>query len=143
MGYNMKEKLRPHHVGISVGDLKESIAWYQQHLGFELESEYDLPEIKTKIAFVERGDFRIELFEHYETNILADHRKHPLTDMQQQGTLHICFQMENGLEDLFARFKEEGVDVVMGPMPSPPNDAIMGFIRDNTGNLIEIIQPKT
>jgi hypothetical protein len=28
----------------------------------------------------------------------------------------------------------------MGPVLSPPKDAMMGFIRDNTGNLIEIIE---
>lgn len=137
----MSKHIRPHHVGISVGNLKESIAWYEKYLDFKLESEYDFPAIKAKIAFIQKGDFRIELFEHYETQSLAEHRKHPLTDMQHQGILHVCFQMENGLEELFDRFKKEGVEVVMGPMLSPPKDATMGFIRDNTGNLIEFIQP--
>jgi len=132
--------IQPHHVGISVANLKESIAWYKKHLDCTLESEYDFPMLKAKIAFVKNGDFRIELFEHYETQPLAEHRKHPLTDMQHQGMLHVCFQMENGLEGMFDRFKKDGVDVVMGPMMSPPKDAIMGFIRDNTGNLIEFIQ---
>lgn len=133
--------IQPHHVGISVANLKESIAWYKKHLDCELESEYDFPMIKAKIAFVKKGNFRIELFEHYETKPLSEHRKHPLTDMQHQGTLHICFQMQDGLAELFEKFKREGVEIVMGPAPSPPNDATMGFIRDNTGNLIEFIQP--
>ena len=140
MGRSLIEQMKPHHVGISVGNLKESIAWYQKHLDCELESEYEFPGIKSKIAFIRRGDFRIELFEHYHTQPLADHRKHPLTDMQHQGTLHICFQLESGLEDLFEQFSREGVTIVMEPRLSPPKDAMMGFIRDNTGNLIEIIQ---
>ena len=131
----------PHHVGISVADLKASIAWYEKHLGFKLEKEYEFPAIKAKIAFLRKNDFRIELFEHYESEPLADYRKHPLTDMQRQGTLHICFAMDSGLEELFEKFKAEGVAVAMGPMLSPPKDAMMGFIRDNTGNLIEFIQP--
>lgn len=137
MNYNMK----PNHFGISVANLEESIAWYSTHLGYELESINDFPEINTKLAFVKKDDFRIELFEHYETQSIADYRKHPLTDMKYQGNLHICFCMEDGLEALFENFKATGVDIVMGPMLSPPKDAIMGFIRDNTGNLIEIIEP--
>ena len=136
----INSSLQPHHVGISVANLKESIAWYEKHLDCSLESEYDFPMIKAKIAFVKMGNFRIELFEHYDTRSLADHRKHPLTDIQYQGTLHICFHMESGLEDQFKKFEQEGVDIVMGPMLSPPKDAMIGFIRDNTGNLIELIQ---
>ena len=136
----MDIKITPHHVGISVGNLRESIAWYQKHLDCKLESEYDFPAIKTKIAFVKKDHFSIELFEHYETQSIAEHRKHPLTDMQYQGILHLCFQVESGLESLFEQFKQQGVDIVMGPMLSPPKDALMGFIRDNTGNLIEFIQ---
>lgn len=136
-----KRSLQPHHVGISVANLQESISWYEEHLGCELESEHNFPMLKAKIAFVRNGDFRIELFEHYDSQPLAEHRKYPLKDMQYQGTLHICFQLESGLEDMFRQFQLEGVDIVMGPMLSPPKDAMMGFIRDNTGNLIEIIQP--
>jgi methylmalonyl-CoA/ethylmalonyl-CoA epimerase len=132
--------LKPHHVGISVANLTESIAWYGQHLDFELQWQKDFPEIKTQIAFLKHGDFQIELFEHYQTQAIEPSRKHPLTDMQFQGTKHICFVVENGLEKLFEKFKNEEVDIVMGPMLSPPKDAMMGFVRDNTGNLIEIIE---
>jgi methylmalonyl-CoA/ethylmalonyl-CoA epimerase len=134
-----KIKLIPHHVGISIQNMQESIAWYKEILDFEFMWERDFPEIKTKIAFLQHDDFKIELFEHHQTQELAVERKHPLTDMQQQGTKHICFETRN-LEKLFEQFKEKKVDIVMGPMLSPPKDAMMGFIRDNTGNLIEIIE---
>jgi len=132
--------LKPHHVGISIGDMEASIAWYVKHLDFELLWCKDFPEIRTKIAFLRHGNFDVELFEHFETLEIPEYRKHPLADMQHQGTLHICFVMETGLEGLFERFRTEGVDIVMGPILSPPKDAMMGFIRDNTGNLIEIIE---
>ena len=135
--------LKPHHVGISVANMAESIAWYQKHLDFELLWSKDFPMINTHIAFLKQGDFQIELFEHYDTKPLADYRKHPLTDMQYQGTKHICFVMENGLENLYERFVTEGVDIAMSLRESPPKDALMCFIKDNTGNLIEIIQFKT
>jgi methylmalonyl-CoA/ethylmalonyl-CoA epimerase len=135
-----KPLLKPHHVGISVANMQDSIAWYQKNLAFEFLSQRDFSEIKTQIAFLKHGDFQIELFEHYETQPIEKERTHPLTDMKYQGTKHICFVMEDGLEEIFAKFKTDGVDTVMGPILSPPKDAMMGFIRDNTGNLIEIIQ---
>lgn len=137
----MKWNIEPNHVGISVANMNDSIAWYTKHLGCTLESEQDYPELKSKIAFLSMGNFRIELFEHYETQRIQDHRKHPLTDMRYQGTLHICFSMQDGLEDMFAKFKDDRINIVMGPVLSPPKDALMGFINDNTGNLIEFIQP--
>jgi methylmalonyl-CoA/ethylmalonyl-CoA epimerase len=135
-----KNYLKPHHVGISVGNMDESIAWYQKNLDFEFLWCKDFPPINTKIAFLQHGDFRVELFEHYNTNEIPPYRKHPLTDMQFQGTKHICFVMNSGLEDLFKQLKINEVKIMMGPMLSPPKDALMGFIQDNTGNLIEIIQ---
>ena len=135
--------LKPHHVGISVANMEESIAWYQKYLDFELVWSNDFPMINTKIAFLKHGDFQVELFEHSDTKPLEDYRKNPLTDIQFQGTKHICFVMENGLETLHEHFVTEGVDIEMSLRESPPKDALMCFVRDNTGNLIEIIQLKT
>jgi methylmalonyl-CoA/ethylmalonyl-CoA epimerase len=135
--------LKPHHVGISVANMEESIAWYQKYLDFELVSSKDFPPINTKIAFLKHGDFQVELFEHYDSKPLADYRKQPLTDIQHQGTKHICFVVEKRLEALYKRLNTEGVDVAMSLRESPPKDALMCFVRDNTGNLIEIIQLKT
>ena len=134
--------LKPHHVGISVANMDESIAWYQKNLDFELLWSKDFPPINTKIAFLKHGDFHIELFEHYHTTNLAEYRKQPLTDIQYQGTKHICFVLEHDLEKLYNYFVREEVDIAMSLRESPPKDALMCFIRDNTGNLIEIIELK-
>ncbi len=63
----------------------------------------------------------------------------PLTDLQVQGTKHICFEVDD-LKTLFEYFERKNVDIAMSPRLSPPGDALMGFVRDNTGNLIEVIQ---
>jgi methylmalonyl-CoA/ethylmalonyl-CoA epimerase len=135
-----KTNLKPHHVGISVANMDESIAWYQRHLDFELLWQNDFPEIKTKIAFLSHGDFKIELFEHYETQALAEYRQFPLTDIQYQGTKHICFILEKGIESYYEKLVTNEVDIALSLRESPPKDGLMCFIRDCTGNLIEIIQ---
>jgi methylmalonyl-CoA/ethylmalonyl-CoA epimerase len=132
--------LKPHHVGISVANMPESIVWYQKNLDFELLWCKDFSMINTQIAFLKHGDFQVELFEHYDTKTLDEYRKMPLTDIQYQGTKHICFVLDAGLEDLYKRLDTEGVDIAMSLRESPPKDALMCFIRDNTGNLIELIE---
>ncbi len=132
--------LKPHHIGISVANMPESIVWYQKNLDFELLWCKDFPMINAQIAFLKHGDFQVELFEHYDTKTLDESRKMPLRDIQYQGTKHICFVMEKDLEMRYNYFVTEGVDIAMSLRESPPKDALMCFIRDNTGNLIELIQ---
>jgi methylmalonyl-CoA/ethylmalonyl-CoA epimerase len=132
--------LKPHHVGISVANMAESIAWYQRMLDFELLWCEDFPMIRTQIAFLKHGDFKVELFQHYDSKPLDASRKQPLTDIQFQGTKHICFVLEKDIEMLYKTLVEFGADIAMSLRESPPKDALMCFIRDNTGNLIELIQ---
>jgi methylmalonyl-CoA/ethylmalonyl-CoA epimerase len=134
-----KPHLKPHHVGISVANMAESIVWYQKHLGFDLLWCKDFPFIKTQIAFLSNGSFEIELFEAYESKTLADDRKTPITDLQTQGTKHIAFEVKD-IKTLFECFHTEGVDIVVGPIESPPKDGLFGFIRDPSGVLIEFLE---
>ena len=46
------------------------------------------------------------------------------------------------LKSKFETFKTKGVDIVFGPVESPPKDAMFGFIRDPSGVLIELIEKK-
>ncbi len=57
--------LKVHHFGISVANLSEAIEWYQKHLDCTFLWQNDFPMIQTQIAFLQHGDFRIELFEHW------------------------------------------------------------------------------
>jgi catechol 2,3-dioxygenase-like lactoylglutathione lyase family enzyme len=47
------------------------------------------------------------------------------SDFQTQGTKHIAFGVDD-IEALFKRFRTEGVDIVFGPVESPPKDALFG-----------------
>jgi methylmalonyl-CoA/ethylmalonyl-CoA epimerase len=131
--------LKPLHVGISVRNIEEAIEWYKNILGFELLWSRDFAELKSKIAFLKNGDFEIELFEHYESIQIPKERLMPKEDIQTQGTKHIAFGVDD-IVSLFKEFKNKDVDIVFGPIESPPKDAIFGFIRDPSGVLIEFIE---
>ena len=50
-------KLEPLHAGISIANMQQSIAWYEDILDFELMWCKDLPELKSKIAFLKNEFF--------------------------------------------------------------------------------------
>jgi catechol 2,3-dioxygenase-like lactoylglutathione lyase family enzyme len=70
----------------------------------------------------------------------TEHAETVLNWWQKIHANHICFVLDAGLEDLYKRLDTQGVDIAMSLRKSPPKDALMCFIRDNTGNLIELIQ---
>ena len=70
--------LKPHHVGLSVDNLEESIAFWSEYFGFELEFRKHLEPIRTHLAFLRRGDFRMELFEKKGSAPAPQERLNPI-----------------------------------------------------------------
>jgi methylmalonyl-CoA/ethylmalonyl-CoA epimerase len=132
-----KPLLKPLHCGISVANMQESIAWYTKMLGFELLSRKEIDMLNCEVAFLRMGDFEIELFRHHNTLPLPPDRREPNKDIQTQGIKHICYAVED-IATLLTDLRAKGVDVVFGP--NQMEGTLIGFIRDNTGNLIEFIQ---
>jgi methylmalonyl-CoA/ethylmalonyl-CoA epimerase len=131
-------ELKADHCGISVPDLEASIIWYHDILGFSLEQRFALDAVPFKAAFLRRGDFRIELFEVADASPLPEDRRYPNKDLRTHGTKHIAFTVPD-VRAIFAELKRRGVDIAMdvfaleGMGPG-------GFIRDNSGNLIELLE---
>ena len=130
-------QLIPHHSGISVPDLEVSIAWYRDMLGFSVEKRLTLDVVPAKIAFIKHGDFFIELFQIEGAVPLPEDRRYPDRDICTHGTKHIAFAVED-VHKFINALKKRGVDIAMdvNMMENKP----MAFIRDNTGNLIEITE---
>lgn len=132
----MHPDIRPDHFGISVPDLDASIAWYGHMFGFELEMRRHLPVAGADIAFLRRGDFRVELFQVAGAAPLPPERREPNQDLLTHGNKHICFRVENAPRAV-ALLRERGADIVF---EKTIDGTPMAFIRDNAGNLIELIQ---
>lgn len=134
----MEKIHKPLHVGISVGNMDKSLAWYHKNLDFQLVSDAYIPPLKARICFIQNAGFQLELFEYDEPKPIPEERRMPNSDLQTVGTKHVAFYTED-MKVLKERFVENGVDiaheVTMG------SDAVM-FVRDNSGVLIEFIQSK-
>jgi methylmalonyl-CoA/ethylmalonyl-CoA epimerase len=138
----VRPQVRPHHVGISVADLEASIAWYDEYLGFALESVVRIPEDEGgRVAMlVNEGGFRVELFELPGAAPLPDERRHPASDLRTHGVKHLAYQVE-GIEAWQDRLRELGANIVWDLRVH--EDVKVIFLTDNTGNLVELVEPLT
>lgn len=124
------------HVGISVGDMEESLAWYKKNLDFELVKDDYVPPLGARICFIRNGDFEIELFRYDSPKPIPEDRLTPNSDLQTIGTKHVAFEVPD-MKALKEKFVANGVDIAHEVMMEGNN---VMFVRDNSGVLIEFIQ---
>jgi methylmalonyl-CoA/ethylmalonyl-CoA epimerase len=129
--------LRPHHFGISVPDLPAALAWYERMLGFSLEERLFIARIPAHIAFIKRGDFRIEVFEVDGAAPLPADRRTPNLDLKTHGNKHLCFEVPD-VPGAVAALRAAGADIAAELVIDGNPTA---FVRDCAGNLIELLQP--
>ena len=125
------------HIAISVANLEESIAWYQEMFGFYTVSRVYVEPCHSQIATMENGCVGLELFLHDNTIPLSETRKNPDTDPMEQGVKHFCFATED-LCSLLNELVEKGVKVLVEPVSIGTHTVC--YIQDNSGNPIELMQ---
>jgi len=126
-----------HHVGISVGNLEESMEWYMNMLGFE--EVMRMEQGNMVIGHIQRGNCYIELFQVAGAKSLPEYRRDPTADLGVHGFKHMGLQVPDAkaaLEEL----KAKGVEVAMELVDTP--GVAFVFIRDNSGNAFELIEYK-
>jgi len=134
---NQIASMIPSHCVISVPDIEASISWYKEMFRFTvLSSKFD-PFWKAKIAFIGHGNFKLKLFEVDQATVLPDERRIPNLDIRTHGTKHVAYAVKD-INTLMFDLKTKGVDVAMDVFPMQGN--LVAFIRDNAGNLIELIE---
>jgi methylmalonyl-CoA/ethylmalonyl-CoA epimerase len=130
-----------HHVGISVPNVEESVAWYKKMFGFEVALRMNQGgDSAMNIVHIKRGNCYIELFQVDGAKPLPKYRRDPSADLKVHGLAHFAFQVA----DVVAATKElkaKGAEIAMGPVDTP--GVAFAFISDNSGNTFELIQYKT
>lgn len=130
-------EMRAHHFGISVPNLDEALRWYEQMLGFVLEERLFIEKIPAHIAFVKRGNFRVEIFQVEGAAPLPSDRRVPNLDLKTHGNKHMCFEVPD-VPKAIARLRAAGADIAFELVVDGNPTA---FVRDCAGNLIEFLQP--
>ncbi len=130
-----QQPFRFHHCGVSVPDLETAIAWYCRVLGFTLEQRLEIDVIPAQIAFLRNGPLRFELFEVPGSVPAHPDRSVPNRDLYTHGNKHVAFAVAD-VRIFVEELRGRGADIVFVREFEHGANA---FIRDNSGNLIEIL----
>jgi methylmalonyl-CoA/ethylmalonyl-CoA epimerase len=129
-------ELKHHHGAMSVPELESSIAWYTKMLDFQLESVVKLDHVPANVAMLRRGELRVELFEVPGAAPLPPERRIPDADLRTHGNKHVAFAVRD-IDAAVDELRRRGADIVF---VKKFEFAAVAFIRDNSGNLIELLQ---
>ena len=125
------------HAGAAVEDIAAAVDWWHTHFGFELELQFDVPDIGAKIAFIRFGNQRIE-FINFPNTRRKD--RDVFDSLGHAGLHHIALRVDDcarAVQDL----RERGVEILAEPADSPT--AVYAFLRDGSGNYVELIELKS
>lgn len=120
---------------LAVTDVRRSLAFYRDRLGFAVEAEYDDPPYAT----LELAATRLSLAEQGHpaedrpgVTMLApeDPSRLPVIIVLEVGDCHVTYE----------RLRQEGVEFLAEPY-SPPWGGSRCFARDPDGYLVELEQP--
>ena len=136
----MGPKVRLHHFAMSVGNLQESIAWYQEMFDLKVISTMTIEHTGAHIAFVGNENFLIEMLEIPNAKPLPAERNHPDTDNSTLGMKHYCIIVDNNIE-FIENLKAKGVQIVFEFQPGG-EESYAAFINDPTGNVIEVFDSR-
>ena len=119
------------HLVLTVQDLDATVAFYSPHLGMEV---VRFGEGRTALHF---GIQKINL--HSADALREPHAAHPTP-----GSADLCFIVDEHIESVAARFVQDGVEIVDGPVRrnGAEGPILSIYIRDPDGNLIELANPQ-
>lgn len=129
---------RPHHVALTVQNMDETVAWYQDKLGGQVSSRYQSG--KMEIAIIMIDQVRLEFFCFgQDTQPLPQERKELMSDLGVIGTKHLAIEVEN-IEEAIETLKNKDVEFATELATASFGGRYI-FFKDCDGILIELYQP--
>jgi methylmalonyl-CoA/ethylmalonyl-CoA epimerase len=125
-----------HHCAVSVPDVEQGIAWYEEMLGFSVCWRTIIPGLDVQLVQMNGAGFILELFEVPGAALLPEGRSHPNTDFRTHGVKHFALGVADARK-FVQELQGKGVSVVH---VAEFEGTYGAFILDNAGNLIEIWQ---
>ncbi|AOT71083.1 methylmalonyl-CoA epimerase [Geosporobacter ferrireducens] len=127
--------LKVDHIGVAVKSLDETLKFYQEMLGLELQGTEVVEEQKVKVAFLPVGDTEVELLESTDP-------EGPIAkfiDKKGEGIQHIAFRVEN-IEEAIAELMGKGVKMIDEKPRYGAGGAKIAFChpKSTNGVLVEI-----
>lgn len=129
-----------HHFALVVQDVDATVSWYEDMLDFKLERRFGFPEAGVEIAHIlTPSGVRIELIEQAGSDASPDEGRDAFGALYTRGVKHIGF-LVGDIEAVAEELKAKGAEVVHDVTVVEPAGVRNFWIRDNSGNLIEVNQ---
>jgi methylmalonyl-CoA/ethylmalonyl-CoA epimerase len=127
------------HIGIAVGDLDESLAFFKDALGLELDAPEDVPSQRVRAHFLQAGDAAIELVEPTSD----DSPIARFISKRGAGIHHLALRVDDIVAAL-AELKAKGVRLIDETPRPGAHDSLVAFIHPSSahGVLVELKQVK-
>jgi methylmalonyl-CoA/ethylmalonyl-CoA epimerase len=125
------------HIGIAVGDLHASVAFFRDALGLELDAPEDVPSQRVRAHFLQAGEAAIELVE--PTSDDSPIAKYVVK--RGPGIHHVALRVDDIVAAL-AELKAKGVRLI-DEVPRPgAHHSLVAFIHPSSthGVLVELKQ---
>jgi catechol 2,3-dioxygenase-like lactoylglutathione lyase family enzyme len=135
------------HVGISVGDIDRSIAFYRDLLGMEqlcevfpfggeqFETIMDIPGVTGRMCMIGKGTLNLELFEF--DGAKAKDPNHPVSD---RGYSHFGVEVDD-IAATYEKLKAADVRIHSPVITFLGGGMKAAYCRDPDGNVFEIMEP--
>lgn len=132
-------RVTPHHVGLTVSDLKRAQDFYARALGLELQLAFELSGGARGAMLRSSAGARLELFE-VSGSTAGVSGADPAVAMLTRGFGHVAFELDD-LDAGYETVMAAGAGDVWPPRQSPEPGRRMAFVHDLDGNLVELIGP--
>ena len=129
--------LKVDHIGIAVKNLEETLKFYSEVLGLEVQGTEVVEEQKVKVAFLPIGDTEIELLESTD----SDGPIARFIEKNGEGVQHIAFKVEN-IEEAIESMKAKGMRMIDETPRYGAGGAKIAFVHPKSSHrvLVELTQ---
>lgn len=127
------------HIGIAVKNLDESIAYYENVLGFKCYAVEEVKEQKVKTAFFMVGQTKLELLESTDPEGPIG----KFIEKKGEGVHHLAFATQN-LEGALSEMEEKGVTLIDKTPRNGAEGLSIAFLhpKSTRGVLTELCEDK-
>lgn len=132
----MAKVIKINHVAIAVSDVEESLKFWRDAMGLQVDHIEDVPSQKAQVVFIPVGDSEVELVKPTspDTGVAR------FIEEKGGGMHHLCFEVDN-IDEMLLDMKEKGVRLINEVALELPGRK-MAFVhpKSTNGVLVELYE---
>ncbi|MTI68041.1 MAG: methylmalonyl-CoA epimerase [Firmicutes bacterium] len=125
------------HIGVAVKDLEETLKFYRDVLGLELQGTEVVKDQRVKVAFLPVGDTEMELLESTD----KEGPIYKYIEKKGEGIQHIAYRVDD-IEKAIKEMKEKGIKMIDEKPRYGAGGAKIAFLHPKSthGVLVELCE---